>query len=507
MNDSSATGQTAGREEPGPIDIPDIPGSFYEEDLWKIQDGSVVQVCDGTSCRLGGSKTVEQLLHRYGHDCQKVYCLGFCDRSPVSMIPYDLTREQSPANIRCVAPEAIITRRILDGPVSGIREAVAAGIYEGLLEAFRHSPEHLVKQVEMTDESGRNTEVIPTGKKWRNAAESQGNQKYIVANGDEGDPGSFVDRILMEQDPHTIIEGMILAGYATGATEGIIYMRSEYPRAVEIAHEAIEEARSIGYLGKRICGSDFSFDIQIFVGKGSYACGTDAALITSIEGLRSENLSRPDSNDRTALHGQPTVVSNLETLSKIPFIALKGGAEYAVYGTHATPGTKAICLNYGFENPGLVEVEFGITFREVIQEIAGDGREGETLAAVLIGGPRGTILTPDDWGLPICHEVLQRHGIQLGHGGIVAIPESTDFHDLLVHFTEFMIRESCGGSAPCRQGARAFLEAISTNSDQREFDRMLSEIEQGNLSAFGQFVPGPIRTLLKEFPERALHNN
>lgn len=202
------------------------------------------------------------------------------------------------------------------------------------------------------------------------------------------------------------------------------------------------------------------------------------------------------------LYGKPTVVNNVETLSNIPFIALNGGEAYAFYGTHATKGTKALCLNHGFENPGLVEVEFGITFREVIEEIGGGGRDGEPLAAVLVGGPMGTLLQPQDWDYPICHEVLNRHGIELGHGGFVAVPESADFRDLLVHFTEFMIRESCGKCAPCRLGSQAFLKAIEEHRPISDLEEMLDAIEAGSLCSFGQFVPGPLRALLSNFSDR-----
>ncbi len=477
-------------------------GSFYADNAWKNSSNSVVQVCDGTSCRLGGGSSIEAILHRYGHECQRVYCLGFCDRSPVSMIPNEQLREQSPTSIRNLAPEAIITRRILAGPVHEIKKAIEAGVYTGLVNALGFSPSHLIEEVEKSGERGRGGAGFPTGKKWRMAAESDSDQKYVIANGDEGDPGSFLDRVLMEQDPHTIIEGMTLCGYAIGASEGIIYIRSEYPQAVEVMHEAIADARREGYLGQDICGSGFNFDIRVFIGKGSYVCGEETALIASLEGLRGEVRLRPPYPVQVGLHGKPTVVNNVETLSNIPFIAKKGGEAYAFYGTHATSGTKAISLNHGFQNPGLVEVELGITFREVIEEIGGGGRDGEPLAAVLVGGPMGTILKPEDWDYPICFEVMDRHGIQLGHGGFVAIPESTDFHDLLIHLTEFMIRESCGKCVPCRLGSQAFLKAINENREIAELEEMLDAIEAGSLCAFGQFVPGPIRTLLADFQDR-----
>ena len=485
--------------------LPDT-GSIYSGSVWNDCDGSVVQVCDGTSCRLGGAKHAEMMVRRFGHECRKVYCLGFCDRSPVAMLPFEQISGHYRTPIRNVAPKAILTRRILEGGVPEIEKAMSVGVYGGLLAALQMPPKNLVEQVESSGERARNRGGFPTGKNWRIAAEADADQKYVVANGDEGDPGSFVDRILMEEDPHTIIEGMILCGYAVGASKGIAYIRSEYPAAAEVIDRAIREARKEGYLGENICGSGFSFDIKVFIGKGSYVCSEESALIASIEGLSGEVRLRPPYPTQVGLHGKPTVVNSVETLSKIPFIAKEGGAAYAFFGTRATSGTKAICLNHGFNNPGLVEVEFGITFREVIEKIGGGGRDGEPLAGILVGGPMGTILKPEDWDIPICFEVLDRHDIHLGHGGIVAIPESADFRDLLGHFVEFMMHESCAQCVPCRLGSQAFMKALEKNRDVSELEMMLNAIEEGCPSAFGKFVPGPIWTLLREFPDRVFGN-
>lgn len=477
-------------------------GSFYAENKWRSEDGCVVQVCDGTSCRLGGGKAVEQLIRRYGHECRKVYCLGFCDRSPVSMIPFDQMCEHTPTSIRNMSPQAIATRRILKGSFSAIEKAVSEGVYAGLVQGLGHPPAQLIAEVEKSRERMWSALGSSTGQKLRVAAGSKSDRKYVIANGDEGNPGSFLDRVLMEQDPHTILEGMILCGYAIGASEGIIYIRSEYPRAVEIMHSAIEEARRERYLGKEIRGSGFSFDVRIFIGEGSYGRRDEAALIASLEGLYGETIPGQSNPDEVGLHGMPTVVNNIETLSKIPFIMLEGGNAYCKYGTDATPGTKVICLNHGFENPGLVEIEFGITFREVVEDIGGGGRDGEPLAAVLVGGPMGSLLQPHDWDYPICYETLNRHGIDLGHGGFIAVPESADFRDLVIHLAEFMIRESCGQCAPCLRGSRAFLTALNENRPVSALVAILDDIESSPSCRVGQFVPGPLRTLLSDFPGR-----
>ncbi len=477
-------------------------GSFYADLQRDDSAGPVVYVCDGTSCRLSGGAVLEETERRCGHRCRKVYCLGLCDRSPASVMNCELLRERERTVVRCAAPTPIVTARILDGPVREIQAAIRAGVYKGLTAALASTPEHLLEQVELSGERGRGGAGFSTGTKWRSATRVESAKRYVIANGDEGDPGSFVDRVLMEDDPHSIIEGMLLCGYAIGADEGIVYIRSEYPQAISTMTGAVDAARDEGLLGTDICGSGFNFDVRVFEGKGSYVCGEETALINSLEGLRGEVQIRPPYPTEYGLYGKPTVINNVETLINIPFIARKGGAAYAFFGTTATCGTKAICLNHGFANPGLVEVEFGITFREVIEEIGGGGQGGEPLAAVLVGGSMGTLLKPQDWDLPVCLDVLSRHNIQLGHGGMVAIPESSNFRDLLVHLVEFMVRESCGKCVPCRLGSQALLNAVKEERSPAELVRMLDFIENGSLCAFGQFVPGPIRTLINDFGER-----
>ena len=475
----------------------------YYSDLANAEAGSeVAKVCDGTSCRLAGGAELEANARKYGHRYQKVYCLGFCDRTPAAVLTAEESQERERTTVRCNAPEPIVTARILDHSIRDISEAIEEGVYEGLVAALAHAPMHLIEQLEASGERGRGGAGFFTGKKWRLAAETEAEKRYVIANGDEGDPGSFVDRVLMEDDPHSIIEGMVLCGYAIGADEGILYIRSEYPLARRIMGQAIEQAREEGFLGTDICGSGFDFDVRIFEGRGSYVCGEETALINSIEGLRGEVQIRPPYPTEYGLYGKPTVINNVETLLNIPFIARQGGAQYALYGTHATSGTKVLCLNHGFAHPGLVEVEFGITVREVIEEIGGGGSDGRLPAAVLIGGPMGTILKSEDWDLPLCFDVLERHDVQLGHGGIVALPESADFGDLLVHLVEFMVHESCGKCVPCRLGSQALLNAVRNKRPVKDLEQTLSVIENGSLCAFGEFVPGPIRTLIRDFGDR-----
>ncbi|MFT5467029.1 MAG: NADH:ubiquinone oxidoreductase subunit F (NADH-binding) [Verrucomicrobiales bacterium] len=490
----------------------------YYADLRETGD---VVVCQGTSCLLAGSDRLhEQLLER-GETVKTAYCLGYCDRSPaildtrgtsfvhIAEDAYgyacgrggqrDLHAELP--SIQCKAPQPIVTRRLLEGGAPDLKTAIKMGAYDGLEKALMREPVDLLDTMEQSGERGRGGAGFLTGKKWRACADSPADQRYVIANGDEGDPGSYIDRVLMEEDPHGILEGMLLCGYAVGATKGIVYIRSEYPRAVRHMEKAIDEARAEGIIGKDLYGTGFDFDVEVFPGLGSYVCGEETAMINAIEGLRGEVQIRPPYPTEHGLYGKPTVVNNVETLLNVPFIVNEGAETYANLGTHATCGTKVVSLNHGFANPGLVEVEFGITLREVIEKIGGGSKDRKPLAAVIVGGPMGSIVLPKDWDLPICYEVLGRHDIQFGHGGIVAVPADADFRALLEHWLQFMIDESCGKCAPCRLGPQSVANTLK--SDKRErLDELFTAMEQGSLCAFGQFMPKPMRQLIQHFGEQ-----
>ncbi len=408
--------------------------------------------------------------------------------------------------VRCVAPKPVVTRRLLEGGAPDLKTARKLGAYDGLEQALMREPGELLQTMERSGERGRGGAGFLTGAKWRACASHEANQRYVIANGDEGDPGSYVDRVLMEDDPHGILEGMLLCGYAVGATKGVVYIRSEYPRALEAMQRAIVEAREEGILGRDLYSTGFDFDVEVFPGMGSYVCGEETAMINAIEGLRGEVQIRPPYPTQHGLYGKPTVVNNVETLLNVPFIVNEGAETYANLGTHATNGTKVVSLNHGFRNPGLVEVEFGITLHEVIHEIAGGGRDDKDLAAVIVGGPMGSIVLPEKWDLPICYDVLARHDIQFGHGGIVAIPENADFRGLLEHWVEFTIEESCGKCVPCQLGSECVGQTLHSGRSRAEITSRLDEIftamEQGSLCAFGQFTPKPMRQLIEYFGDR-----
>jgi NADH:ubiquinone oxidoreductase subunit F (NADH-binding) len=325
----------------------------------------------------------------------------------------------------------------------------------------------------------------------------------VVANGDEGDPGSFVDRVLMERDPHSILEGMILCGWAVGAASGIVFIRSEYPAALARMRRAIGEARAAGLLGPSVLGSGFAFDVAVFPGMGSYVCGEETAMLNAIEGFRGEVRLRPPFPVDAGLWGRPTVVNNVETLVNVPWIVARGPEAYRALGTEASSGTKVLCLSRGFARPGLVEVEFGVSLRQVIEEAGGGGRDGAALESVLLGGPMGSLVSPADWDVPVCYTAMAERGLQLGHGGLVAIPRGTDPARLLVHLLEFMAEESCGKCVPCRVGSRRGLEMArglldgSGAGGPELLDRLLEVVSEASLCAFGRLTPGPVRALLR----------
>ena len=487
--------------------------SFYSD----LRDnGAEVLVCDGTSCHLAGASRVIERFESGDATCRRVHCLGYCDRSPavlgMASAPFvgdEVAALRTPAealpDVRSGCKTTIVTRRLNRRPVR-LDAARCLGAYSAIENALRGGAEAVLAAVERSGLRGRGGAGFSTGEKWRICAETPAPQRFVVANGDEGDPGSFIDRVLMEEDPHGIIEGILLCGYAVGATCGCIYIRSEYPRAISVMQEAIREAREAGWLGAEIAGSAFRFDLSVFTGMGSYVCGEESAMLNSIEGLRGEVRLRPPFPAQRGLHGMPTAVNNVETLVNVPYIVNEGAPSFRRLGTNACAGTKAICLNHGFARPGIVEVEFGIPLRSVIEDLGGGARDGRPLSAVLVGGPMGSLVRPADWDVPVCYEAMEKRGIHFGHGGIVALPEGTDFRALLEHWVRFMIDESCGKCVPCRLGSQGAANALRAGRDARvtkaRLDEIFTAMEQGSLCAFGQFMPGPMRQILEQFGDR-----
>ena len=485
----------------------------YYSDLH--QSSEVARICIGTSCVLAGGKDLFAAASERT-PCRSVYCVGYCDRSPAALqssgrvvalngnasveplLDLSLPEPTRPA-IRSVAKQTIVTRRISRGDFSDLATARADGAYETLAKVRRMRPAEVISILEQSGERGRGGAAFPTGTKWRRCAEVDSDSKYVIANGDEGDPGSFIDRVLMEDDPHCILEGMAICGHAVGAQEGIVYIRSEYPQAMERMKGAIESARVAGLLQ--------DFNPQVVPGMGSYVCGEETAMLNAIEGLRGEVRLRPPYPVVEGLFGKPTVVDNVETLVNVPWILEHGSAEYTALGTKASPGTKAICLNHGFAKPGILEIEFGRSLRDVIERDAGGAAHGKKLEAVLIGGPMGSVAMPSQWDVPICYEAMKLRNLNLGHAGLVAVPEGTNLRSLFLHWIEFMAEESCGKCVPCRLGSRQALEVAQTagaSKSLEQLERLFDVMAQGSLCAFGQQMPGPMSEMLRYFGDRIL---
>ncbi|HEX5065843.1 MAG TPA: NADH-ubiquinone oxidoreductase-F iron-sulfur binding region domain-containing protein [Myxococcota bacterium] len=484
--------------------------SFYAD---LHADPAALRVCRGTSCWLAGGDTVWRRRSQEGA-CRGAYCLGWCDRSPALLRPDgrvatgERAREGDAADapdarpdVRSLAREPIVTARIARGSFAALDVARGDGAYAALARALAGPRESVLDAVERSGQRGRGGSAFPTAAKWRDCAATSAPSRVAIANGDEGDPGSFLDRVLMEDDPHALLEGLLLCAFAIGAQEGIVYIRSEYPRAQQRVRDAIAQARAANLAGPRILGSGFSCELSVVSGHGSYVCGEETALLNSIEGRRGEVRLRPPYPSERGLHGMPTVVNNVETLACVPAIVARGGAWYAARGTPACAGTIGLCLNAGFARPGIVEVDFGTPLSAVLAD-AGGAAGGGVLDAVLLGGPMGSVVLPRDFDAPVDYDAMSARGLRLGHGGLVALPRGADVRGLLLHGLAFMRDESCGRCAPCRLGSARAHALIATQPGAAPRDallRLLDVMEQASLCGFGQLVPGPLRELATHF--------
>jgi NADH-quinone oxidoreductase subunit F len=474
-----------------------------------------LRICRGTSCWLSGGSALWD-LHAAARTCRPAYCLGWCDRSPALLRPDGAVAtgerarsvdgrdpEDVRPDVRCLADAPIVTSRIARGSFASLAAARADGAYAALARALAGTPEAVLAEVERSGQRGRGGAAFPTAQKWRACAAAPGRARVVIANGDEGDPGSFVDRVLMEDDPHAVLEGLLLCAYAVGAGEGIVFIRSEYPRAQQRMRRAIADAEAAGLAGARILGSGFSCSLRVVSGHGSYVCGEETALLNAIEGRRGEVRLRPPYPSEHGLRGMPTVVQNVETLACVAAIVARGGDWYAGLGAPGCTGTIALCLNAGFARPGIVEVAFGTPLAAVLEH-AGGAAGGGALDAVWLGGPMGSIVLPRDWDAPVDYDAMAARGIRLGHGGLVALPRGAELRALFRNALAFARDESCGRCAPCRLGSeRAHALAERPGAPPREtLLRVFDVMEQASLCAFGQLVPGPLRELATHFGDR-----
>ena len=388
-----------------------------------------------------------------------------------------------------------------------IEEYIAYDGYQALAKALTQmTPQDVIQTVIDSGLRGRGGGGFPTGRKWSFTAANKADQKYVVCNADEGDPGAFMDRSVLEGDPHCIVESMALCGYATGATEGYVYVRAEYPIAVQRLQKAIDDARAYGLLGKNIFGSGFDFDLFIRLGAGAFVCGEETALMTSIEGNRGEPRPRPPYPAVKGLFGKPTTENNVETFANIPQIILHGAEFFNTMGTETSKGTKVFALGGKINNTGLVEVPMGTTLREIVEDIGGGIPNGKKFKAAQTGGPSGGCLPADLLDIEIDYDNLVAKGAMMGSGGLIVMDEDDCMVDIAKFFLKFTVDESCGKCTPCRVGTRRLLEILEkitsgkgTMEDLDRMEKLCHYIKENSLCGLGQTAPNPVLSTFERF--------
>jgi NADH-quinone oxidoreductase subunit F len=520
-----------------------------------------ILVCAGTGCVAGGSLEIYdeliKIMKEKGIDCEVAFekephdetigikksgCHGFCEMGPlVKVEPFGYLYikvkvddcaeiiEKTIVNDECVERLAYTkngeiyrkqeeipfykkqTRLALEhcGQIdaTSIEEYFAIDGYSAFEKVlFDMDSDEVIKEIEESNLRGRGGGGFPAGRKWSQVKRQKEEVRYIVCNGDEGDPGAFMDRSIMEGDPHRMLEGMMIAGVACGAQKGYIYVRAEYPLAVSRLSNAIEQARKYGILGKNILGTDFNFDIQINKGAGAFVCGEGSALTASIEGKRGMPRVKPPRTVEQGLFGKPTVLNNVETFANVPIVINKGAKWYKSIGPENSPGTKAFALTGNIENTGLIEVPMGTTLREVIFDIGGGIRGGKKFKAVQIGGPSGGCLTAEHLDLPLDFDSLKKAGAMIGSGGLVVMDEDTCMVEVARFFMNFTKNESCGKCVPCREGTKRMLEIlegiVAGKGKLEDIDLLLEladTISATALCGLGKTAPSPVISTIKNF--------
>ena len=514
---------------------------------------SHVMVCGGTGCTSSGSdkitKAFEEEVLAAGLDTEvkiiRTGCFGLCALGPIvviypegsfySMVKLEDVKEIVSEHLLKGRP---VTRLLYDETVAAdntvksldetafykkqvrialrncgvinpenIDEYIAFNGYEALGKALTEmTPESVIQTMLDSGLRGRGGAGFPTGLKWKFAAGNASDQKYVCCNADEGDPGAFMDRSVLEGDPHVVIEAMALAAYAIGATQGYVYIRAEYPIAVERLRIAIRQAREYGLLGNNIFGTDFCFDLDIKLGAGAFVCGEETALMTSIEGKRGEPRPRPPFPAVKGLFGKPTTLNNVETLANIPQIILNGAEWFAAMGTEKSKGTKVFALGGKIKNTGLVEIPMGTTLRTIVEEIGGGIPGGKKFKAAQTGGPSGGCIPAELIDTPIDYDNLIAIGSMMGSGGLIVMDEETCMVDIAKFFLDFTVEESCGKCAPCRIGTKRLLELLDkitsgkgTMDDLTKIEELSEFIKANSLCGLGQTAPNPVLSTMRYF--------
>jgi NADH-quinone oxidoreductase subunit F len=481
---------------------------FYNEPVGK----RIIRVCTDPACALKGADDVlDHLCAHHGIQpnqttpdaattIERSPCLGLCEHAPTALVD-----EQAETDINLQLgyyevgrPRSLVygSSRLLTENCDGETTSLAEyGNYVAFKKARQMSPQDVISEIKASGLFGRGGAAFPTGIKWEGAANAPGNEKYVICNADESEPGTFKDRVLLLDDPHRTIEGMCIAAHAIGASKGYIYLRGEYPYILPVLESALTEVREVGYLGR-------AFDIEVRVGAGAYICGEETALFESIEGMRGFPRVKPPFPITHGLFGKPTVINNVETLCNVPLIIQKGAAEYRKIGTEKSPGPKLFCVSGDVEKPGLYEVPFGVTLRELL-EMAGC----ELFQAVLFGGAAGAFATPDQLDVKLTFEDLRAAGLPLGSGVITVFDESRDLRDVLARLGRFFAHESCGKCYPCQMGTQRQMEILDRIAagkilagDVERLQDVGWTMTDASLCGLGQTAASAVLSAMKQFP-------
>ena len=514
-------------------------------------------VCGGTGCKASDSEQIRDNLlaevekHDLNHEVQVVMtgCFGFCEKGPIVKVLPDNTFyvQVTPEDAATIVEEHLVkgrqVKRLLyenpetELPVSdskhmefykkqvrialrncgfinpeNIDEYIARDGYAALAKCLSEkTPQEVIDEIKRSGQRGRGGGGFPTGLKWEITSKSVADQKYVVCNADEGDPGAFMDRSILEGDPHSVIEAMAICGYCTGSTKGLVYIRAEYPLAIQRLKTALSQAKEYGLLGNEIFGTNFSFDITIRYGAGAFVCGEETALIHSMEGLRGEPTFKPPFPSESGYLGKPTTVNNVETLASIPVIINKGAEFFNSIGTEKSKGTKVFALAGKINNVGLIEVPMGTTLREVIFDIGGGIKGGKKFKAVQTGGPSGGCLTNSFLDTPIDYDNLIAAGSMMGSGGMIVMDEDDCMVSIAKFYLEFTLEESCGKCTPCRIGNKRLFEildkitkGLGTEEDLTRLRSLCKVIKDTSLCGLGQTSPNPILSTLDNFYDEYL---
>ena len=517
------------------VPLADVHGVIEFYSLFYAQPAgrSIVRVCTDPSCALAGGDAVLEAVCRHlqlaegqtaadnSFTVERAPCLGLCEHAPAALVNTTPIANANPAQAAELCqgqgkrPYGIVRgeNRLLTTNcgrkrTTDLDEYTSSGGYRGLRKALGMSPAAVIAEVKASGLVGRGGAAFPTGIKWEGAANAPGETRYVICNADESEPGTFKDRVLLEEDPQRVLEGLAIAAYAISASKCYIYVRGEYPTAFGILQKAVNEARQAGLLGENILDSNFSFEIELRLGAGAYICGEETALFESIEGKRGFPRIKPPFPVTYGLFGQPTAINNVETLCNVPYILEHGSAAYRSLGTEKSPGTKLFCLSGDVNRPGLYEAPFGISLRHLLYDLAGGIRGGYNLQTILFGGAAGAFTAPEQLDVTMSFEELRAAGLPLGSGVVLVLDETRDLRQVLMELGRFFAHESCGKCYPCQIGTQRqyeILQRIAYGKSQPGDAGRLADVgwtmTDASICGLGQTAASAILSAMKIWPD------